>query len=77
MMQRKYPTARYWQPGGMEVTFCNEPGEGAGVKRSFFTAIAEVRMYVHMYACTYVRTQEVDCLHVHVSCMNSVYVCVV
>ena len=43
MMQRKYPSVRYWQPGGMEVTFCNEPGEGAGVRRSFFTAIAEVR----------------------------------
>lgn len=42
MMQRKYPTVHYWQPGGMEVTFCNEPGEGAGVRRSFFTAIAEV-----------------------------------
>ena len=68
MMQRKYPTARYWQLGGMEVTFCNEPGEGAGVRRSFFTAIAEV--------CTYVRTQEVDCLLVHVSSMYSMYVCV-
>ena len=46
MMQRKYPTVWYWQPGGMEVTFCNEPGEGAGVRRSFFTAIAEVSTYV-------------------------------
>ena len=59
MMQRKYPTVHYWQPGGMEVTFCNEPGEGAGVRRSFFTAIAEVNeggnssVYVHV-SCTYV-----------------------
>ena len=53
-MQCKYPTARYWQPGGMEVTFCNEPGEGAGVRRSFFTAIAEV--------CTRI---QVEILHVH------------
>ena len=65
MMQRKYPTARYWQPGGMEVTFCNEPGEGAGVRRSFFTAIAEVWTHI-----------QVEILHVHVSCMNSTYVCV-
>ena len=67
MMQRKYPTVRYWQPGGMEVTFCNEPGEGAGVRRSFFTAISEVRTYVckgeiPQSACiTYVRT--IQCVY--------------
>ena len=74
MMQRKYPTARYWQPGGMEVTFCNEPGEGLGSEGA---SSLPLQRYVHMYVCTYLRTQEVDCLHVHVSSMNSVYVCVV
>lgn len=52
MMQRTYPTVHYWQPGGMEVTFCNEPGEGAGVRRSFFTAIAEVHEGGDPSVCT-------------------------
>jgi hypothetical protein len=33
---------QYWQPSSMDITFRNEPGEGVGVRRSFFTAIAEV-----------------------------------
>ena len=40
---------QYWQPSSMDITFRNEPGEGVGVRRSFFTAIAEVSGHLRMY----------------------------
>ena len=74
MMQYKTstPSVRYWQPGGMEVTFCNEPGEGAGVRMSFFTAIAEVREGIPLCRCNMHSTV---CL-LHVASVACTYVCV-
>ena len=76
MMQHKYPSVHYWQPGGMEFAFCNEPGEEAGVRENFFTAIAEVREGVPLCRCNMYNT--ICLLHVEsVACMHTYLCCIV
>lgn len=35
----------------VKVTFKDEPGEGSGVARSFYTALAEVNIYKKIFIC--------------------------
>ena len=64
----------YWQPSAMDVTFRSEPGEGVGVRRSFFTAIAEVCVWC---VCVCVWCVCVVCVCVCVFVFVCVCVCVV